>query len=207
VSIRLAGDPTLSDPVAEQVRRMAQAATKELAEALDGSASSDVEPPEDADATTAFRSAALAAEGRLTAPALVPLSDGEVREVLSIVAALVLDPEKVRGDGHRVNALSSALGRRCRRRLRRTLAGVSLDAVTAIDFAAWRNDVRALATALALDEIGGDLRTALVALICASSDCSPSDLPPNADLKPLVAGCPEAAALLRHTLRLWLDGI
>jgi tetratricopeptide (TPR) repeat protein len=207
VSIRLAGTPALSDPLAEQVRRMAQAATTELAEALDGSSTSDVDTPEDADATTAFRSAALAAEGRLTAPALVPLSDGEVREVLSIVAALVLDPEQVRGDGQRVNALSSALGRRCRRRLRRILDSVSLADVAAIDFAAWRNDVRALAAALALDEIGGDLRTALVALICASSDRSPSDLPPNADLRPQVAGCPEAAALLRHTLLLWLDGV
>jgi hypothetical protein len=207
VSIRLAGDSALADRVAERVRRMAQAATTELAEALDGSSTSDVEAPVDADATTAFRSAALAAEGRLTAPALVPLSDGEVREILLIVAALVLDPDQVRGDGQRVNALSSALGRRCRRRLRQILAGVSLDAVAAIDFAAWRNDVRALATAHALDEIGGDLRSALVALICASSDRSPGDLPPNANLAPLVAGCPEADVLLRRTLRLWLDGV
>ena len=207
LSIRIATETALSDPVSEKLRRTAHEASRELAEALDGSSTSNLTAAPDGDRTTTFRGAALAAEGRLTAPALLPLSDGEVAQVLSLLAALVLDPEQVRGDGQLVNALASALGRRTRRRLRRILGGTSLEAVRAVDFAAWRRELRGLATAIALDESGGDLRTALAALVCAGSDRSRSDLPPSADLSPLIAGCPEADALLRRSIRSWLDSV
>jgi len=43
--------------------------------------------------------AALAAEGQLTASALIPLREQELAEALKLVSALVLDPDQVQGDG------------------------------------------------------------------------------------------------------------
>jgi len=207
LSLRLATREELADPLSEKLRLMAQAASHELAEALDGSEFSRPEAAANLDPALSFRSALLAAEGRLAAPALLPLTDREVGEVMSLLAALAVDPDQVRGDGQLVNTLASALGRRTRRRLRRILNQTPLEAIEAVDFSAWRREVHALATAQALDGIGGDLRTALVSLIPAASDRSPRDLPPGVDLTALIEGCPEADALLRLTLEAWLESV
>ena len=131
----------LEDRVGEALRQLCIAADRSSA-ALN---SSEIPPPERADSAAGFRAAMLAAEGRLTAPALLPLPAEEVGEILRIVATLCLESNEVRGNGDRVNALSSALGRRTRKKLRRVLEEVSLDEVLGVDFASWRTDVRALA--------------------------------------------------------------
>ena len=91
----LAADGKLADPLAETVRQIAQQAAGEIAAALDSSpalasaaGSGDV---------AAFRSAALAAQGRLTAPALLPLNAAQQGEVLKLVASLVVAPDLVHG--------------------------------------------------------------------------------------------------------------
>jgi hypothetical protein len=63
-----AGDRELADPLWEKLRRIANEAAHEIATALEASESSSVTPSEDP--VSAFRAAALAAEGQLTAPAL-----------------------------------------------------------------------------------------------------------------------------------------
>jgi hypothetical protein len=123
------------------------------------------------------------------------------------VATLALEPEEVRAPGAMLNALDAAIGRRARRRLRRALAGVRPEQVEALDFRAWRSEVRGLAASEALAATGADLRTALLALVCETTDRSPAEIGEAADLTPLVDSCPEAGVLLRRVLRSWLREI
>jgi tetratricopeptide (TPR) repeat protein len=202
----LAEEPALEEPLAEALRRLAVETAEEIAASLDMSPSPP--QPEAGDSPrAAFRGAALAAEGELTAPALLPLSTEEVGEVLTLVAAVVLDAEQVRGKADRVNALAGALGRRTRRKLRKLIEGVSLDAVQAVDFAQWRSEVRALAAAVAVDRTGLDLREALLALLREDAASPSEDPPPHADLTPRVAECRPAEALLRVAVRACLASL
>jgi len=132
-----------------------------------------------------------------------------LRETITLVAALALEPEQVHGDGQLVNALSGAIRRRTRKRLARELRDVSLADVAAFDYGAWRRDVQALA---ALDAVGSsrcDLRTALVALVEADSSHRIGDAPAPApaDWQALVEADPRARALLRRVVRDWLASI
>jgi hypothetical protein len=102
-----------------------------------------------------------------------------------------------------VNALTAALGRRARRGLRRLLEGVPPGALAALDVAAWRSELRALAAAVALGESGAELRTALVVLAAETNEGA-ALLPAGADLSPQVAASPEARSLLRRAIRAWL---
>jgi hypothetical protein len=113
----------------------------------------------------------------------------------------------VHASGATLNALAEALGRRARRRVKLILGDVSLDAIQAIDFAAWRSELRALAAAIAVDETGCDPRTALLALVCEASNRSTGEITETTDLTSLVADCPEARALLRWATRAWMEGI
>ncbi len=200
LSIRAAGGAALDDPLHETLRLVAQQAAHEIGDAL---GHSGPPPPPAGDPLAAFRAAVFAAEGRLSAPALLSLPTRELRELLLVVATLALDGEELRASGRHVNALTAVLGRRTRRGLRRLLEGVSLDALAAVDFAAWRSELRALAAAVALDATRGDLRTALVALVAETSEGA-AQLPASADLSPAVAASPEARKLLRRAIRAWL---
>jgi tetratricopeptide (TPR) repeat protein len=201
--LTFAGDRKLADPLGEKLRRIANAAAHEIATALEASETAWVATA--ADPASAFRAAAMAAEAQIAASALIPLTVQELGEVLKLTAAVALDPDHVQGDGRLVNAMSSAIGRRMRRRLRRILDGETLEAIAAVDFTAWRAEVRALAAAVALDETGGDLRTALAVLIAEESDHAVLDLPNSADLTPYVAAYPRAQSLLRRVVRSWLQ--
>jgi tetratricopeptide (TPR) repeat protein len=198
-----AGDRKLLDPVWEKLRLIAHEAAEEISSALESSERSPAAPS--TDPTETFRAAALAAESELTASALLPLSQGELAEVLTLVAALSLEPDQVDGDGRMVNALSTAIRRRKARRLRKILAETRLAEIQGIDFGAWRTEVRALAAAVAIDETGGDLRTALRVLIATEGDHNDLRLPEDADLTPYVAAYPQAGALLRRAVRTWLQ--
>jgi hypothetical protein len=201
LSSPIAGGGALEDPIHERLRLVARQAARELGDALGHGGA----PPggDASDGLAAFRAAAFAAEGRLSAPALLPLSTRELGEVLVLVATLSVEAESLHASGRHVNALSTALGRRTRRALRRLLEGIPADAIAGVDFAAWRSELRALAAAVALDEIGGDLRTAIVALTAEASERA-ARLPESADLSPLVAASPEARSLLRRAIRAWL---
>jgi hypothetical protein len=199
--VRGVGGESLELPIFEALRLAACETAGELAVALGGSEPSGIAP--NGTPTAAFRAAALAAEGRLAAPALLPLPTREVAEVLRLVAALARDPEQVRGGGQLVNALTSALRRRTLRRVRRILEPFRPEEIAALDFAAWRAELRALAASVALDESGIDLRAALLALIRETDEEAVTDLPEGADLTHLVARCHEARALLRRVVQAW----
>jgi hypothetical protein len=181
---------------------MVNESASELAAALDTPDPETGETPDDPIA--AFHAETLSAEGRLTAPALLPIATRELGDLVVLIAALVLDLEQARGDGHIVNAVSSAIKRRLRRRLRKYVADYSMDEIDQIDFEDWRGEVRALAAATAVDETGIDLRTALIALARDASEHRAEEISENADLTAWVAERPEANALLRQTIRSWL---
>jgi hypothetical protein len=181
---------------------MVNEAASELADALDTPDPGAGEVPDDPIA--AFHAEALIAEGRLTAPALLPLATREQGELIGLVAALALDMERTSGDGRIVNAVSSAIKRRLRRRLRRHLGDHSMNEIDQVDFEDWRGEVRALAAAAAVDETGIDLRTALIALARDASEHCDEKISENADLTAWVAERPVANALLRQAIRSWL---
>ncbi len=201
LSLRVASERQLPDRVSEALRRLAHGAAREIRQALDATENPKLPSPDD------FTTSVLAAEASLTAPALLPLSDEKLGEVLQVLATLVLEPAEVHGDGALVNSFSAALGWRSRRRLRRTLAGHSLEALCAVDISTWRMQVRTLAQAVALDDGGGDLRAALEGLVREAADGSIRDLGPSTDLTDLVSGTPAADCLLRRTLHAWMESL
>jgi hypothetical protein len=196
------GNGELSKSLWEQLRKMVNESASELASALDTPDPETGDTPDDPIA--AFHAEALSAEGRLTAPALLPIATRELGDLVVLVAALALDLERARGDGHVVNAVSSTIKRRLRRRLRRYLTDYSMDEIDQVDFDDWRGDVRALAAATAVDETGIDLRTALIALARDASEHRAEEISENADLTAWVAEKPAANALLRQAIRSWL---
>ncbi|MDJ0851248.1 MAG: hypothetical protein QNK04_22985 [Myxococcota bacterium] len=202
LSVKLAPDDRLEDPRGETLREAVQKVSREIASAL--RAPDAPAPAEGGDALSRFRAAAQAAEVRLTAPGLLPLETEELGELLVFIAALGLEHDEARGSGSILNAVSAEIGRRARRRLRRVLAGSTMDELRGVDFRAWRRDLRVLAAARAVDETGCDLRTALVALLCEGSDRSAEEIADTADLTPLVADCAEASSLVRRVVRAWL---
>ena len=196
------GNGELSKPLWEKLRKVVNESASELAEALDTPDPEVGDTPDDPIA--AFHAEALSAEGRLAAPALLPLATRELGDLVGLIAALALDLERARGDGRIVNAVSSAIKRRLRRRLRRHLNDESMDAIDQVDFEKWRGEVRAVAAAMAIDETGIDLRTALIALARDASEHRDEKISDNADLTAWVTERPAANALLRQAIRSWL---
>ena len=196
------GSGELSTPLWENLRRMINESASELATALDTSDPTVGDKPDDPIA--AFHAEALAAEGRLTAPALLPVSTQDLRDLIVLVAGLALDLDGAHGDGRIVNAVSSAIKRRLRRRLRQHLKDASIDQIEGVDFEAWRGEVRALAAALAIDETGIDLRTALIALARDAAGHRTEEISEKAELTAWVNERPAANALLRQAIRSWL---
>jgi hypothetical protein len=181
---------------------MVNESESELATALDTSAPQVGETPDDPIA--AFHAEALAAEGRLTASAVLPVSTQELRDLVVLIAGLALDLEGAHGDGRVVNAVSTAIKRRLRRRLRRHLKDDSIEQIEQINFENWRSEVRALAAAMAIDETGIDLRTALIALARDASEHRTEEISEKADLTAWATERPAANALLRQAIGSWL---
>jgi hypothetical protein len=195
----------LSDPLWETLRKFINEAASEIAESLGVPESTDENSPEDP--VAAFHAETLFAEARLTARGLIPLTNTELSELIVLVSAIVLDPERVRGDGKLVNALSTSIKRRQRRKLRNHLKNESMDSIDSVDFAAWREEVRALASAIAIDDSEIDLRDALISLASDATDTQGApaeDQAPCPDITAWAARSPEARALLRLAIRSWL---
>ncbi len=196
----------LEDSVWEAVRRAAREASEELGQAL-GTGSPDFDHSKDTSPRLRFRAAVTSAEAELSAPALVPLPVSELSAALVLLRQLAFEEESVTGDGHLVNELSAHLGRRARKRIRRVLEDVDGNHVAEIDYTAWRAELRGLAGTLALRESRVSLRDALSALLLRDEDQPERTLPPEADFEALVAGSPEALAMLRQLVRRWIAGL
>ncbi len=203
----IAAKPTLIDPRFELARRLAQEAAEELGEAL-GGAQAHFASSSGADAGARFRAAVTAAEGELSAPSLVPLSQTELASALTLLAELAAEVEAVSSaDGALVNSLSRALGWRAKKRIKRALDGHAPDEVAALDFAAWRRSLRALASAVVVDRDECSLRDAFVAWTQADDTEGARTLPPEADLRARIGARPEARELLGLAVRTWLAAL
>jgi tetratricopeptide (TPR) repeat protein len=197
--------PALEDDLFEAVRRASSEVAAEIAEALGVGASNDFES-DAADPVARFRARITAAEGRLAAPALVPLTTPEVGEALVLVAQIAWEVEDLSGDGHLINALSQSMTRRARKRVRKTLGKFAADDVAGIDFDVWRTQLRGLASATALDDGDAELRTAFLAWLVVDDPDAARGIQPESDLREQVAACPEARALLDQVIQAWLAG-
>jgi hypothetical protein len=197
------GDLRLLNPLWETLREVVVEAADEIAASL--GASDPTEEPAAGDAVAGFYAAAVVAEGKLSASALLPLTDRELGELIAVVCALALEAEQIQGDGGLVNALSSAVKRRTRRRLRKILEGVSMEQIAAIDFSDWRIAVRAMAQSVAIDQTRIEFGEALTSVASRSADETPDDNTGAAALPQRVARSREAGALLRRAIGTWLN--
>jgi hypothetical protein len=204
-SVSPANRLSMSDPVWETARRIAQEAAPEIGEALGVGNGPEARESEALDPMAGFRAAVIAAEGELSAPALVPLPTPELASAVTLVAQLALDVSNVSAEGGLVNALSSSLGRRARRRVRKVLGEIDAEAIASIDFEAWRADLRGLASARVLESSGVEFRTALTAWLQSGDDGDAEAIPPEADVSQLVATRPEALSLLRSVISAWVE--
>jgi hypothetical protein len=202
--LRLDRKPRFTDPVWETARALGHEAAEELGTALEVGVAAAPDPRGLTDPVARFRAEVTAQEAALTAPALVPLPVEEVGQTLTLLAELTAEAEGVSGDGRVVNALVDALGRRTRRRLKRVLAETPVREVAAIDFAAWRAELRGLASAAALAESETDLRSAFVAWV---ADDSEDERSTAGDLSQRVAASAEARALLARLLDAWIKHV
>jgi hypothetical protein len=197
----------MSEPVWEAARRIAREAAQEIGAALGGGNGPVTREIESLDPAAGFRARVTAAEGELSAPALVPLPSAELGSAIALVAELALDASGVSSDGDLLNALSSSLGRRARRRVRKALGEVEPNSIASIDFEAWRADLRGLASAHALESSEVDLRIALTALLDTGEGDDSQAIPVEADVSQLVAASPEASALLRSVISAWVEAL
>jgi hypothetical protein len=200
-SALIPAEETLHDPLFECARQIAQAASREIAQALE-TASPEIRTRVD-DPVARFRTRTLASAAELSAAALLPLPTEELQTVLGVIAGLCTETDSVQGNGHLVNALASALGRRARKRVRRLLEDHTAEQIAGIDFDRWRAELQALAAMVVLRRKGGQLRTALLALL----DDARSKPPEGADLSALVEASPGAGALYCRLVRAWIDSL
>jgi tetratricopeptide (TPR) repeat protein len=198
--------PALPDPLFEAVRRAAMEAAPEIAEALGVGAPTE-QTADAADPVARFRARITTAEGRLAAPALVPLQTDELGEALLLVAQLATEVEELNGDGNLINALSQSMTRRARKRVRKALGDFNAAEVAEIDWDRWRAELRALASATALDDGDAELRTAFLAWLVVDDPDGARAIQPESDIRDRVAAQPEARALLSQVVRTWLDAL
>jgi tetratricopeptide (TPR) repeat protein len=206
LTLTLGRDGSLGNVVWERARHLVREAAQEIGQALGSPAAALAAVPAAGDPAASFRQAALEAEGALTAPALVALPAEEAGAVIALVARLAHEREQLSGDGRLVNAISDALGRWARRRVRKAMGSSSPEEIAEIDFVAWRSELRALAHAAALDTCGGNLRAALCALLQDAGQLA--SLPgEEVDLTSLVEGTPDARELLRRVVVAWAETV
>jgi len=198
--------PRFADPLWETARELAQEAAEELGIALGVGRAAPPDPRGLLDPIARFRAEVTAAEAALTAPALVPLAIAEIGEHLTLIAELTAEAEGVSGDGRVVNALVDALGRRARKRLKRVLGDTPARAIATIDFAAWRAELRGLASIVALAGTSTDLRTAFLAWVADDPE-SARQLSLESNLSERVAASPEARALVGRLVEAWIPHV
>jgi len=141
----------------------------------------------------------------LAAPRIDALSKSDLSTALLGAAALALDPVSPHAETPIAASLHAAAGRSALRRAQKRLRSQTLDDVSGIDSTAWRDELRGLAAAVALDRGECDLREVLTALIAYQRpDAETGD---DRDLCALVSGSPAARALLTRVVMRWCERI
>ena len=160
-----------------------------------------------------FAAAVTRIEHSLCPPALSRLSNDQVSELLCTIADVAVGEETGRPPGvhdeldeeqsELATAIEYALGRRTRRKLRRTLDGTSPELMRTIDLDAWRAAIRGMAAARALEDSPQTLRSALLALSTEPGETSTTT--ETDDLSARIAGSEAACDLLRQLEAAWCN--
>jgi hypothetical protein len=191
-------------------RQLALGAAEELGQALETGTPAGALLQAESDPVARFRADVLAAEGAVAAPALVPLPAAELGSAILLLARLADESAAVGGDGKLVNALSAAVSRRARRRLRRILSeppGTDAHSELArIDWSAWRVELRTFASCAVLAGEESELRSAFLAWLPAD-DADARALPREADIREQILAAPEGHALLRWITSAWVAAL
>jgi tetratricopeptide (TPR) repeat protein len=195
--------PRFSNPIWETARLLTREAAEEIGQALGVGTSAPADSQGLADPVARFRAEVTAAEAALSAAALVPLGVEELGQTITLVAQLTAEAEGVSGDGNVVNALAGALQRRTRKRLKKVLGETPAHSIAAIDFAAWRAELRGLASVAALASSGAELRTAFLAWVATEDPEGARQLRADGELCSRIAAIPEARALLTRLIETW----
>ncbi|MEZ4355272.1 MAG: tetratricopeptide repeat protein [Myxococcota bacterium] len=197
--------PPMDSPDSERLRRLAHQLAEELAPVVATLAPDGPAPGEaalaghDAPIVEAGR-VLLGLEDELTARGLSQLSSEDRRALFLSIAALFLDPGGNGGDPRFHDPLDQALGRWTRRKVRRVVEETSIEAIEAIDFEAWGDELRTLAAAQAVDRGAASLRDVLRALVLLNGDAELRPHFDQADLGALaVASEPARRLLIRVT--------
>ena len=127
-------------------------------------------------------------------------------EALRAAVRTLIDVILGREDGQHAEGLharlETALSRWSRRKARRNLEDGRAEAIAELDFETWRSDLRMLASCVALDRTGGDLRAAFVALL-DSSEAGDGELSENDDISTIVEGSKLACGLRKRVVIAW----
>jgi hypothetical protein len=210
LSLRLSPPQVLADETWEKLRQLAIQSSEELSEALApalkaASGRIDSEWQHAYPGRQVFWDAMQSAEAELSVPGFERLPAAPIAEVMRTVATLALDGSTRHLEGTGVDSLEQSLSRWKRRKLRKALDGLDASDIDAVDWEAWRNELRAVSASLALDRCGGDLRAALMALATADLEEPRGELSESANIGDLVAGSPTAYSLLLRVALAWCD--
>jgi tetratricopeptide (TPR) repeat protein len=209
LTLRLAPEKKLGDVLWETARRICNATAQEINEVL---LEAEITPMQDGEddaepAILDFWRRVHQAEAELTAPLMCTLPTEALGTVVYSVTALSTDLGGNCNDGPFVHDLDRTMGRWTRRKIRKVLGDRQVRDIQAIDYDAWRAEIRGIAAGLAVDGGEGDLRSALIALSSADTQIDAAHPSPSADITSLVAGSPLARGLLVRVVERWCEEI
>ncbi len=195
--------PPMAEPEAERLRRLAHQVSSELGSVLTDQ--TDERPRSPAPEIDEMLAQIVAIEDEISAPGLSRLSPDERSRLFSTLAAMFLDPGGNGPESRFQEPLDAALGRWTRRKARRIVEETTLAAIESVDQQAFGVELRAMAAAQVIDRNGGDLRSALRALLVLEDACPAENDFKGSELGPLAAECEPARRLLARITTLLCD--
>jgi hypothetical protein len=185
-------DPHFDDPLHEQLcSALREVAAVVASEGLEAAAKhADTNPAVARDDVEHFARELLQSEIEVAGSVVSHRSADELRSFFIALAAVSDGQSDAEAAGDAVAALEHDLGRWSRRKVRRALEGISIDAIADCDFEAWRGQF--------------ELRTALLALCDRPTPLAACE---GADLRALVEGSTAARTLLVRIVSRWSDAI
>jgi tetratricopeptide (TPR) repeat protein len=203
------GARELLDPIWEMARQLAEDSAELLERVLEDA---DEESTSSSGSDDGFTAAVTRIEHSLCPPALSRLRNEEVSDLLCTIADVAVgedsgrpprvDEEVDEEQSELATAIHYALGRRTRRKLRRTLDGTTPELMRTIDLDAWRAAIRGMAAARALEDSPQTLRRALLELSIEPGETSTTE---TDDLSARMAGSEAACDLLRQLEAAWCN--
>ncbi len=190
--------PPMADADAERLRRIAHLVSEELGDVLQG-AVPERPTSSDGDVDQAIQKI-CAIEDELSAAGLARLESADRGALFSTLGALFLDPGGNGADSPFRGGLDAALGRWTRRKVRRIVEETTMDAIEHHDHAAWGDELRAMAAAQVVDRNGGDLGSALRALLVMDPETADEPAFEGAEIATLTTSSASARRLLVRVL-------